>query len=89
MCGGGLPEVLDELAVEVADLGGREVGLENHRIAAGEVDRDRGERLFHGQREVGVAADSGLRRTWQLAACSAKPIDSHQPLNFPYPTGYT
>jgi hypothetical protein len=58
--GEGLPEVLDQLAVELADLGAGELGVKHEVVATGEVDRRRRQRLLHGQCEVAVAADAFL-----------------------------
>ena len=55
-----LPEVLHQLAVELADLGGRELGLKHDVRATAEIHGGRYERFFHGQGEVAVTANSRL-----------------------------
>src|SRR4029453_1839540 len=45
--GKGLPEILDQLAVEVANLGAGKFGLIDQEGAAREADRRPGERAFH------------------------------------------
>ena len=59
LAGEGLPEVGDQLAVELADLGRGELGLEDEIRPPAQIDRAGGQRLVHGQREVAVAADAG------------------------------
>ena len=54
-----LPEVGHQFAVELADLGRGELGLEDEKRPAAQVDGAGGQRLFHGQRELAVAADAG------------------------------
>ena len=77
--GEGLPEFFDQFAVEVADLGRREIGAEDaDREPAAQIDRHRGQRLFHRQREVAVAADAGLvaqRLLERLAEADADVFD--------------
>ena len=54
----GLPEIFDQFAVEVADLGRRERDLKHQGIAAAQIEGRGDQRLFHRQREVAVAADA-------------------------------
>ena len=54
------------------------VGAEHQRVAAAQVDRHGGQRLFHRQREVAVAADAGLvaeRLLERLAQADADVFD--------------
>ena len=55
-----LPEVFDQLTVELPDLRGGERGREHQVVAPAQVDGAGHERLFHRQREVAVAADARL-----------------------------
>ena len=58
--GQGLPEVFDQLGIELADLLGRERSVEYQVIATAQIPNRAAERFFHRQRKVAVAADSLL-----------------------------
>lgn len=53
-----MPEILDQLRVELADLGVAERRLEHEIISPAQIERARDKRLVHRQREVAVARDA-------------------------------
>ncbi len=55
-----LPEVLDQLAVELTDLLGRDLGTPLEGVASAQVDRRGDERLVHGQDHRPVPSDAQL-----------------------------
>ena len=57
--GKGVPEVGDQLAVELADLGRGKFGFEDKIGPPAEIDRATGQGLVHRQRKVAVAANAG------------------------------
>ena len=57
--GEGVPEVGDQFAVELADLGRGKFGIKDEVGPSSKIDCAGGQRLVHRQREVAVAADAG------------------------------
>src|SRR4051794_30001176 len=55
-----LPEVLQQFAIEGADLGRGKGGVKRQRVPAAEIHGNRYQRFLHGQREVAIAADAPL-----------------------------